>query len=123
MLNPSVFVQTLTSFGSIRDRLEISLCQKILSAHITDALVDYAAKHRTREVSLHLALPRQCADVTDESIMNFLTAPASGQQIRKLEVTKPRVSPQFFEKLAEVRIFEGFRFLVDARNLHFSSIN
>lgn len=68
--------------------------------HINDALVNYAVSQGTRDVEM---LGRYECDVTDESILNFLKAPNGGQGIRKLEVGLPRLSPQFLERLVEVR--------------------
>ncbi|KAH7702468.1 hypothetical protein AAVH_30375 [Aphelenchoides avenae] len=100
-ITPSVFIDTLTSLGSIRDILRISGAHHILPGHVNNLLVDYAAEHGTREVFFPLPGDNASFDVTDESILNFLTAPKNGTTIKKLEISKPNISARFLERLIE----------------------
>lgn len=92
----------ITSLGSIRNILRISGAWHILPGHVNNLLVDYAAEHGTREVYFPLPGDDGPFDVTDESILNFLTTPKEGTEIRKLEISKPSISARFLERLVEV---------------------
>ncbi|KAH7702470.1 hypothetical protein AAVH_30377, partial [Aphelenchoides avenae] len=100
-ITPSVFVDTITSLGSIRNVLRISGAPCILHGHVNDLLVNYAAKHRIRLVDFPLAWEDKPFDVTDQSILTFLMAPRNGNEIRKLEICKPSISARFLERLIE----------------------
>ncbi|KAH7716307.1 hypothetical protein AAVH_16268 [Aphelenchoides avenae] len=101
--SPGVFVETLTAFGSI-DILRFAAAKNLQPGHISDALVKYAADKGTRQVYLPEVGEFEC-DVTDESILNFLKAPGRGCEARRLVVWRPRLSPQFLERLVE--FYEG----------------
>lgn len=79
----------------------------LLLARAISAILNYAAKCRTRELVLPTSYSDDPAEVSDESVLKFLTAaPSRGKKTRSLEITRPSVSPHFFEKLAEVRFCE-----------------
>ncbi|KAH7716311.1 hypothetical protein AAVH_16272 [Aphelenchoides avenae] len=100
-VTPSVFVDTLTAFGSIKI-LRFAAAKNVQPGHIDDALVNYAAEKGTREVYLPEPDEFEC-DVTDESILNFLKASIRAPETRRLVVWRPRLSPRFLERLVEVR--------------------
>ncbi|KAH7713786.1 hypothetical protein AAVH_18873 [Aphelenchoides avenae] len=55
-ISPNVFVETLTSFGSICEELHIVVCgRNVQPAHITHALLTYAAEKGTRKVDIPVA--------------------------------------------------------------------
>lgn len=99
-------MDTIAGLGSLRDKLDFTVQDRIRPAHINDKLLNGLAEKRTREVHFPMYTGHHgYYEVTDESILNFLTVPSDGTERRILEMsTRPRLSGRFFQRLIKVSV-------------------